>query len=161
MMRSDALTELDALAQGLLGTRSTPRSPQFMPVDVYRMEDRYFVHADLPGMDPGSIDVNMGRGVLTLTAHRSSLHEQEVQWLTSERFSGSYRRQITFGDDIDPDQVSATYDNGVLTVVLPVNQRSLPRQISVGTPSSQPLEVEASTDQGEESSSTRDRESST
>ena len=105
MMRSDALTELDALAQGLLGTRSTPRSPQFMPVDVYRMEDRYFVHADLPGMDPGSIDVNMGRGVLTLTAHRSSLHEQEVQWLTSERFSGSYRRQITFGDDIDPDQV--------------------------------------------------------
>ena len=72
MMRSDALTELDALAQGLLGTRSTPRSPQFMPVDVYRMEDRYFVHADLPGMDPGSIDVNMGRGVLTLTAHRSS-----------------------------------------------------------------------------------------
>lgn len=150
MMRSDALTELDALAQGLLGTRSTPRSPQFMPVDVYRVEDQYFVHADLPGMDPGSIDVNMGRGVLTLTAHRTAMNEQEVQWLTSERFSGSYRRQITFGDDIDPDQVTATYDNGVLTVVLPLNKRSLPRQIAVGVPSSEPLEVQASRDGGRE-----------
>lgn len=146
MMRTDALTELDALAQGLLGSRSTPRSPQFMPIDVYRMEDQYVVHADLPGMDPGSIDVNMGRGVLTLTAHRTAPPEERVQWLTSERFSGSYRRQVTFGDDIDPDQVTANYDNGVLTVTLPLNTRALPRQISVESKGAEPQEVSASTD---------------
>ncbi|WP_435203065.1 Hsp20/alpha crystallin family protein [Janibacter sp. GS2] len=147
MMRSDALTELDALAQGLLGARSTPRSPQFMPVDVFRVDDQYVIHADLPGMDPGSIDVNMGRGVLTLTAHRTAPAEERVQWLTSERFSGSYRRQITFGDDIDPDRITANYDNGVLTVTLPLDQRALPRQISVEGKGAEPLEVSATTDE--------------
>lgn len=144
MMRTDGFNELDALAQGLLGGRSTPRSPQFMPVDVYRMDDQYVIHADLPGMDPGSIDVNMGRGVLTLTAHRTAPPEERVQWLTSERFSGSYRRQITFGDDIDPDQVKANYDNGVLTVTLPLSSRAKPRQISVESKGAEPMEVSAS-----------------
>ncbi|WP_338750950.1 Hsp20/alpha crystallin family protein [Janibacter alittae] len=147
MMRTDALTELDALAQGLLGARSTPRSPQFMPVDVFRVGEQYVIHADLPGMDPGSIDVNMGRGVLTLTAHRTAPPEENVQWLTSERFSGSYRRQITFGDDIDPDRITANYDNGVLTVTLPLDQRALPRQISVEGKGAEPQEVSASTDE--------------
>lgn len=60
----------------------------------------------MPGADPGSIDVNVDNGVLTLSAQRSAPSDDGVQWLASERFSGSYRRQITLGDGIDPARIS-------------------------------------------------------
>jgi len=141
-MRSDSISDFDALARNLLGMRAgSARSPQFMPIDMYRVEDHYVLHADLPGMDPGSIDVNVDRGVLTLTAHRTPPPEDDVQWLTSERFAGIYRRQISLGDDIDTERISAGYDNGVLNVTIPLHERAKPRQIRVahGHDSSQPL----------------------
>jgi HSP20 family protein len=131
-MRSDPISDFDALARSLLGMRAgSARSPQFMPIDMYRVDDHYVLHADLPGMDPGSIDVNVDRGVLTLTAHRTAPPEDNVQWLTSERFAGVYRRQITLGDDIDADRITATYDNGVLNLTIPLHERAKPRQIQV------------------------------
>ncbi|HWC21821.1 MAG TPA: Hsp20/alpha crystallin family protein [Flexivirga sp.] len=131
-MRSDSISDFDALARNLLGMRAgSARSPQFMPIDLYRVEDHYVLHADLPGMDPGSIDVNIDRGVLTLTAHRTAPPENDVQWLTSERFAGVYRRQITLGDDIDTERIEASYDNGVLNLTIPLHERAKPRQIKV------------------------------
>lgn len=131
-MRSDSVSDFDALARNLLGIRAgSARSPQFMPIDLYRVADHYVVHADLPGMDPGSIDVNVDRGVLTLTAHRTPPSENDVQWLTSERFAGVYRRQISLGDDIDTERITASYDNGVLNVTIPLHERAKPRQIRV------------------------------
>ena len=131
-MRSDSISDFDALARNLLGMRAgSARSPQFMPIDLYRVEDHYVLHADLPGMDPGSIDVNVDRGVLTLTAHRTPPPENDVQWLTSERFAGVYRRQISLGDDIDTERIEASYDNGVLNLIIPLHERAKPRQIQV------------------------------
>ncbi|WP_446666344.1 Hsp20/alpha crystallin family protein [Flexivirga sp. B27] len=131
-MRSDSISDFDALARNLLGMRAgSVRSPQFMPIDLYRVEDHYVLHADLPGMDPGSIDVNVDRGVLTLTAHRTPPPEEDVQWITSERFAGVYRRQISLGDDIDTERISASYDNGVLNLTIPLHERAKPRQIKV------------------------------
>ena len=131
-MRSDSISDFDALARNLLGMRAgSARSPQFMPIDLYRVEDHYVLHADLPGMDPGSIDVNVDRGVLTLTAHRTPPPENDVQWLTSERFAGVYRRQISLGDDIDTERIEASYDNGVLNLTIPLHERAKPRQIRV------------------------------
>ena len=131
-MRSDSISDFDTLARSLLGMRAgSARSPQFMPIDMYRVEDHYVLHADLPGMDPGSIDVNVDRGVLTLTAHRTPPPEDDVQWLTSERFAGIYRRQISLGDDIDTERITASYDNGVLNLTIPLHERAKPRQIQV------------------------------
>lgn len=131
-MRSDSFSDFDALARNLLGMRAgSARSPQFMPIDLYRVDDNYVLHADLPGMDPGSIDVNVDRGVLTLTAHRTAPPENDVQWLTSERFAGVYRRQISLGEDIDADRVTASYDNGVLNLTIPLHERAKPRRIEV------------------------------
>ena len=86
--------------------------------------------ADLPGIDPGSIDIDVDAGVLTLTAHRSQA-DDGVQWLTSERFSGRYRRQVSLGENIDVARISASYDNGVLSVILPVTERAKPRRIEI------------------------------
>ncbi|WP_026918141.1 Hsp20/alpha crystallin family protein [Gordonia shandongensis] len=133
MLRFDPFSDVDALARGLMtgSLAGTQRTPKFMPLDLYKVDDRYMLVADLPGADPGSIDVDVDSGVLTLSAQRSAPSDEGVQWLTSERFSGTYRRQLTLGDGIDPSGITAHYDNGVLTVIIPLAAEARPRKITV------------------------------
>jgi HSP20 family protein len=108
-----------------------------MPMDLYKVDDHYVLTADLPGVDPGSVDVSVDNGTLTLTAHRTARSEDSVQWLSSERFYGTYRRQLTLGDGIDPAGISASYENGVLSVTIPVAEKAKPRRITISHTDSQ------------------------
>lgn len=148
MLRFDPFSDIDAMTRGLLGSQSgTSRSPRFMPMDLYKVDDHYVLTADLPGVDPGSVDVSVDNGTLTLTAHRSARSEDSVQWLASERFFGTYRRQLALGEGIDSTKISATYENGVLTVTIPLAERAKPRRVEVthggAAKSIQPTTVEA------------------
>ncbi|OZC88944.1 heat-shock protein Hsp20 [Rhodococcus sp. 06-412-2C] len=116
----------------MLGVSSgSDRAPRFMPMDLYKVDDHYVLSADLPGIDPGSIDVDVDRGTLTLTAHRSVPESSGVQWISSERFAGTYRRQVSLGDGVDTERISASYDNGVLSVTIPLAERAKPRKIDI------------------------------
>ena len=77
------------------------------------------------------MDVSVDGGILTVTAQRSERTELDVQWLSSERCTGSYMRRLSLGQDIDTDHIAATYQNGVLTVTLPVAARAKPRHIEI------------------------------
>jgi len=133
VLRFDPFRDIDRLTEQLLGSPAgTSRAPRFMPMDLYKSGETYVLHADLPGVDPGSVDVNVDNGTLTIKAERSLPAEQGVEWITSERFTGTYMRQLALGEGIDADRIDATYDNGVLTVTLPVAERAKPRRISVG-----------------------------
>ncbi len=132
MLRFDPIRDLDRVAEQLLSASSaSPRVPRFMPMDLYRSGDHYVLHADLPGIDPGSVDVNVDGGTLTVRAERSAGSEQDVQWLANERFTGTFQRQLSLGDNIDTAAIHATYDNGVLTVTIPIAERAKPRRIEV------------------------------
>jgi len=117
-------------------------------MDLYEVDDHYVLTADLPGVDPGSVDVSVDNGTLTLTAHRSARSEDSVQWLTGERFFGTYRRQLSLGEGIDTTRITATYENGVLTVTIPLAERAKPRRIdvshAVGSKPIEPTTVETS-----------------
>jgi HSP20 family protein len=102
-----------------------------MPMDLCKIEDHYVLTADLPGVDPGSVDLNVDNGTLTISAHRTARSDESVQWLTSERFFGTFRRQLSLGEGIDADKISATYENGVLTVTIPLSEKAKPRKIEV------------------------------
>ncbi|MFE0751657.1 Hsp20/alpha crystallin family protein [Gordonia sp. NPDC058843] len=146
MLRFDPFSDMDAWTRGMMtgSAAGTARTPRFMPLDLYKVEDHYLLVADLPGADPGSIDVSVDNGVLTLSARRSTPSDEGVQWLTSERFSGTYRRQLTLGDAIDSASISARYDNGVLTVTIPVAEKAKPRRIEVES-SGRPQAIETGT----------------
>ncbi|WP_135458132.1 Hsp20/alpha crystallin family protein [Mycobacterium sp. DL99] len=132
MLRFDPFSDLDVLTRSLLsGDSGSTRTPRFMPMDLCKIGDHYVLTADLPGIDPGSVDVNVDNGTLTISAHRTARTEESVQWLANERFFGSYRRQLSLGDGIDTSAISATYENGVLTVTIPVAERARPRKIEV------------------------------
>jgi HSP20 family protein len=102
-----------------------------MPMDLCKIDDHYVLTADLPGVDPGSVDVNVDNGNLTISAHRSARSDTSVQWLSNERFFGSYRRQLSLGEGVDASAISATYENGVLTVTIPLSERAKPRRVEV------------------------------
>lgn len=132
MLHPDPFRDIDRLAAQLLGTSpGSTRVPLTMPMDLYRSGDHYVLHADLPGVDPDSVDVSVDGGILTVTAQRSERTESDVQWLSSERVTGSYTRRLSLGQDIDVDHIAATYQNGVLTVTLPVAARAQPRRIEI------------------------------
>ena len=129
-MSFDPFSQLDRIAQSVFDTSRQPRN---IPVDLFREGDRYVLNADLPGADPASIDVDVDGHLLTIRAQRSAADRRGVRWLVQERPDGAYLRQFTIGDGVESEDISATYDNGVLTVVIPVAERAKPRKISVGS----------------------------
>jgi HSP20 family protein len=132
VLRFDPFGDLDLLTRGLLnGQSGSNRSPRFMPMDLCKVDDHYLLTADLPGVDPGSVDIDVDAGTLTISAHRTARSEDSVQWLTNERFFGTYRRQLSLGEGVDASAISATYENGVLNVTIPIAERAKPRKVQI------------------------------
>lgn len=102
-----------------------------MPIDLYRAGDHYVLHVDLPGADPGSVDVNVEDRTLTIRAERTARTETGVQWLARERATGTYVRQLTLGRGLALDRITASYADGVLTLTIPVAEEAKPRRIEV------------------------------
>jgi len=127
-MSFDPFSELDRITGSLLQMRQGPR---LMPVDLYRDGDQYILNADLPGIDPGSVDVDVDGQLLTIRAQRTAGSADGAKWLTQERPAGTYLRQFSIGEGVDTAGISASYDNGVLSVVVPVSERAKPRKIQV------------------------------
>jgi len=128
-MSFDPFSDLDRIAQALSGTQSA--SPRFMPVDLFREKDQYVLSADLPGVDPGSVDIDVDGQLLTIRAQRTPDSREGSKWLTHERPHGSYLRQFSLGEGVDTDKISAVYDNGVLNVIIPVSEKARPRKVAV------------------------------
>lgn len=140
-MMWDPFRELDRLAADMLDSRQGPR---VMPIDLHRDGDHYVLAADLPGVDPGSVDVDVDGQLLTIRAERTLRADAEVKWLAHERPSGSFLRQITLGEGIDTAGISAHYDNGVLSVIIPMSERAKPRKVEVmSSPNSEQQQVTA------------------
>ncbi len=127
--RYDPFAEMDRMLGQML---SSERAASAMPMDLYRVGDHYVLHVDLPGVDPGSIDVNVEDRTLTIRAQRTAATEESgAQWLTRERAVGAYARQLTVGRGLALDQITATYTDGVLTLSIPVAEEAKPRKIAV------------------------------
>ena len=128
MATYDPFRDLDRLASGLFDTR---RGPRRMPMDLYRDGDHYVLTADLPGIDPGSVDIDVDGQLLTIRAERTLHSGDDVKWITREREAASFLRQLNLGQGIDTDRISASYSNGVLSVTIPVSEKAKPRKIEV------------------------------
>jgi HSP20 family protein len=130
MASYDPFREFDRLASALVEGR---RGPRRMPMDLYRDGDHYVLTADLPGVDPGSVDIDVDGQLLTIRAERTLAAGEGVKWITREREAASFVRQLNLGQGIDTDRISASYDNGVLSVTIPVSEKAKPRRIEVAT----------------------------
>ncbi|MBZ8176908.1 Hsp20 family protein [Corynebacterium sp. 3HC-13] len=130
---TDPFTQFDSLARQLFGAgNGQGRAPRFMPMDLYKVDSSYILSADLPGVNPDSIDIDIDNGVLTISAQRTTSPENDdIQWVLNERATGSYRRQLTLSDSVDTERISAEYADGVLRLTLPLAERAKARKIQV------------------------------
>lgn len=139
--RFDPFRDLDRLAERMFTSAvDLGQAMRAMPIDLYRDGDHWILLCDLPGIDPGSIDVDVDGRVLTIRAQRAA-GPDGVEWLAAERVSGTFARQLTLGDGVDLDQIGASYTNGVLMLTLPVAEAAKPRKIVVDSGTSAPVSL--------------------
>ncbi|HEX6887408.1 MAG TPA: Hsp20/alpha crystallin family protein [Candidatus Nanopelagicales bacterium] len=129
--RFDPFRDLDRIAERMFTSAvDWGQAMRAMPMDLYRQDDQWTLVCDLPGVDPSSIDVDVDGRVMTLRAERPAGPEG-AEWVVNERMSGTFMRQLTLGDGVDLEHITATYADGVLRLTLPVAEAAKPRKISV------------------------------
>jgi HSP20 family protein len=102
-------------------------------MDAYRKGEEFYVHFDLPGVDPDSIDVTVDRNVLTVRAERKPAEGEGMEWVLAERPTGTFTRELFLGETLDADKLEADYEAGVLTLRIPVAEQAKPRRIAVSS----------------------------
>jgi len=134
LLQHDPFRDLDRLTQQVFGTAARPAS---MPLDAWREGDEFVVELDLPGVDPGKLDIDVERNVLTIRAERLSRMPDAANAVASERPWGAFSRQLVLGDALDTENVDADYSAGVLKLRIPIAEKAKPRKIRVANTDSQ------------------------
>jgi len=129
LMRTDPFRDLDRWTQQVLGTAARPA---VMPMDAWREGEEFIVEFDLPGVTEESLNLDVERNVLTVHAERPGLN-QDREMVSAERPRGLFSRQLFLGDNLDADQIQASYHNGVLRLTIPVAEKAKPRRIKIAS----------------------------
>ena len=141
LMRTDPFRELDRVAQQVFGTATRPAA---MPIDAYRKGDEFVVLFDLPGCDPGSINLTVERNVLTVHAERRRPGDDDVELLIGERPTGTFSRQLFLAETLDSERIAADYNDGVLRLRVPIKEQAKPRRVDIALGTGQATSIEAS-----------------
>jgi HSP20 family protein len=130
LMRTDPFRDLDRLTQQVFGAATRPSA---MPIDAYRKGNDFYVHFDLPGVDPASIDLTVEQNVLTVRAERPPVAADGAEMIVSERPTGTFTRRLFLAETLDTDHIEADYKAGVLTLSIPVMEAAKPRKLAITT----------------------------
>ncbi len=102
-------------------------------MDLVEAEDHFVLKADLPGLDAGDVSIEVEDGVLTVAGERREEHRHEAEgFVRVERATGAFRRSLTLPEGVEPEQIAAGFDKGVLEVRIPKPEERKPRRISIG-----------------------------
>jgi HSP20 family protein len=105
-----------------------------VPMDAVRTESGVTVRFDLPGVDPSGVELTVEKNQLTVAAERPDETHEGEQYITRERPSGKFARTVHLGQSLDSASVEASWDNGVLTVRIPVAETAKPRRVEIAAP---------------------------
>jgi HSP20 family molecular chaperone IbpA len=100
------------------------RTAHVMPMDLYRVGETYVARIDLPGVEGSNIDIDVVEGTLTVRAYRQSNAAEEPYWLSRERTTGPFVRQLVFGSELPFERIEAEYRDGVLTLTIPATDQT-------------------------------------
>lgn len=129
LVRFDPFRELDRVWE----SAATPTMPRSFPMNAVRRGDSLHITFDLPGFTAEQVELTVERNQLTLTAERRWEKQDGEEWLVAERPSGTFRRQVLLGENLDADRLEASFHDGVLEVVVPVAEAAKPRKIELGS----------------------------
>jgi HSP20 family protein len=115
------------------GRQVAPGSRRWLPaVDLVEGEDHYLLHADLPGVKPEDVSIELEDDVLTISGHREASGEGEQNGVhRRERAYGAFSRTLTLPAGIDPASIDASFDQGVLNVRIPKPAQQKPHRVAI------------------------------
>jgi len=125
--------EMDRLFSDFFAPEYARRGTGVFPqINIYHDKEKYFVTAELPGVEPKNVDISIRGNNLVLKGERAiKATGENVTFHRRERTAGSFSRAITLPERVDADKVIAEYKDGVLTLTLPLAEEAKPRQIEV------------------------------
>ena len=143
LVRWDPARELDSLQSDVsrvfdafFGTRAgngAARRRWVPAIDLVEEDEHLVLRADLPGLSEEDVNVEVKDGVLTVSGERRAEEKTEEKgYHRIERSYGSFSRSLSIPEGIDPEQVSAEFDNGVLEVRIPKPEERKPHRVQIG-----------------------------
>lgn len=101
-------------------------------VDIREEDGRFVIRADVPGVDPAAIEVNMDRNVLSISGERAAEPaDAPGRFSRQERSHGPFHRRFVLPDSVDAERITASNRQGVLEIVIPKKAESAPRRIAI------------------------------
>ena len=132
----DVYQEFDGILQSLWNDQARASgTAAFAPrVNIAETEKQFEVSADLPGVPADNVDVSVHEGQLIISGKREDVTEESGKTFHRvERRTGEFHRAITLPEDVDQQNISAEYVDGVLNVVLPKSEKPQPTRVEVKT----------------------------
>jgi HSP20 family protein len=114
------------------GTQAHARAGVFPPLNFYDDNESIIVRAEIPGIDPAELDINVTFNSLTIKGGREKEETGEkASFHRREREHGSFSRTMNLPQEVNPDNVLAKYQFGILEVILPKAEEAKPRRIQI------------------------------
>lgn len=117
------------------------------PMDAFRTDEGTRIRVELPGMRPENVEVTVEEGLLTIRGERDTEREvSEDGWLRRERATGTFERTFALPEGVNPDDIQASFQNGLLELTVPHAPERQPRRIPIGgeeQASAQAIDVES------------------
>jgi HSP20 family protein len=128
-------------------TGAASPSRRWVPaMDLAETQDAYVLRADLPGLSPEDVKIELENRVLTVSGERKAeQRSEESGWMRIERSFGAFRRALTVPAGVDAAAITAAFDNGVLTVTVPKPEQAKPRRVEIAVEGKATPQVEETT----------------
>ena len=108
------------------------RVAEFSPrTNVGETESGYTVAMELPGLSNDQINVEVQEGRLEISGEKIIDKDEDTKWSRFERASGKFKRVFEFSKPVDLDEISATFENGVLGILVPKSAKAIPRKVDI------------------------------
>jgi HSP20 family protein len=127
--------DFQRIVRSFLGDADATLAGAFSPaLDVEETDDGFTLHVELPGIAPDQVEVSIEENVLTIAGEREFYSDKTTEGFRRvERRFGRFHRAVRLPDRVDPDQVAASYKDGLLTITVPKAESAKPRRIQIAT----------------------------
>jgi HSP20 family protein len=114
------------------GNGTTPPRRWIPAMDLVETDEHFVLKADLPGLAESDVNLEVEGNVLTISGERKAEHEDKGEgYVRVERSYGAFRRSLTLPEGVDPEAVTASFDQGVLEVRIPKPEERKPRRVAI------------------------------
>jgi HSP20 family protein len=131
------MTQMSQMLARALGLQGQPQgsgtATAWAPaLDISERKDAYLVTVELSGVEAEDLEITLEDGLLTIQGERHFAHDSsEQQFHRVERRYGAFRRSITLPAQVQAEQIEASFDNGVLQIVVPKMEEATPKRIQI------------------------------